>query len=157
MDHNRGVLQTESSNGADVNLQCEKSGSSKPSPSLLSMCKRCNGFYQKATIYRHKLSCSRGTYDTVSVLAVADFQDHDSFGEYILAKFVNDDVGNFCRTDACLMNIGKSLWQKMWRKPGKKTEVKKSVMRHETPGATVSDDERDMRRLAQLFLTMKET
>ena len=137
VDHNRGVLQTERSNGADVNLLCEKSGSSKPSPSLLSMCKRCNGFYQKATFYRHKLSCSRGIDDTVSasVLAVADSQDHDSFGEYILAQFANDDVGNFCRTDACLMNVGKSLWQKMWRKPGKKTEVKNS---------------------AQLFLTMKE-
>ena len=152
VDHNRGVLQTERSNGADVNLLCEKSGSSKPSPSLLSMCKRCNGFYQKATFYRHKLSCSRGIDDTASmdrgsipasVLAVADSQDTDSFGEYILAKFANDDVGNFCRTDACLMKIGKSLWQKMRRKPGKKTEVKKSVMR-------------DMRRLAQLFIAMKE-
>ena len=29
--------------------------------------------------------------------------------------------------------------------------------RHETPGATVSHNERDMRRLAQLFLTMKAT
>ena len=127
VDYNHNVLQTESSNGADVNLLCEKSGSSKPSPSLLSMCKRCNGFYQKATFYRHKLSGSRGIDDTASasVLAVADSQDHDSFGEYILAKFANDDVGNFCRTDACLMNIGKSLWQKMWRKPGKKTEVNK--------------------------------
>ena len=80
---------------------------------------------------------------SATVLTVAESQDQHSFAEFILAKFANDDVGNICRTDVTLMKIGKSLWHDMQRNPGKNTEVKKSVPR-------------DMRHLAQLFLTMKQ-
>ena len=83
--------------------------STTPSQQMTShSIKRCNGFYQKATFYRHKLNCSRGIDDTDSmdkgsisttVLAVVYSQDQDSFAEYILGKFANDDLGNFCRTD----------------------------------------------------------
>ena len=92
--------------------------------------------YQKGTFYRN---CSRRINDTASidkgsisatVLTVADSHEKDSFAEYVLAKFVNDDVGNFCRTDVTLMKIGKSLWQGMRCKPGKKTECGWTTPRH---------------------------
>ena len=38
---------------------------------------------------------------SATVLTVVVSQDQDSFAEYILTKFTDDDVGNVCRTDTC--------------------------------------------------------
>ena len=61
---------------------------------------------------------------SATVLTVADSHNQDSFAEYILAKFANEDVGNVCRTDATLMKIRKSLGQNMRCKPGMRNDVK---------------------------------
>ena len=60
---------------------------------------------------------------SATVLTVADSHNQDSFAEYILAKFANEDVGNVCRTDATLMKIRKSLGQNMRCKPGMREDV----------------------------------
>ena len=117
------------------------------------MCKACLGFYAKTSFYNHRRLCAHKpmlnalTEESDAVisgrtpaylLGISDRNTCSEFQEQICSKFQNDEVGELCKSNKLIQYIGNTWWQKHRRKPGKKTEVRKSVMR-------------DMRRLALLF------
>lgn len=116
------------------------------------ICGNCSGSYAQKYITRHKRTCAEQSDSSASavnlpaeLLTLAKDADiGEDFVADILSKFRNDDIGEMCKNDPVLLQIGRRLWSKQKRKVDKKTEVRKSVMR-------------DMRRLATLYKIMQQT
>ncbi|XP_030840614.1 uncharacterized protein LOC115923643 [Strongylocentrotus purpuratus] len=116
----------------------------------LKMCSNCKGFYSSHFFWHHRKVC-QGDICTpsegvpVNLMEGKDpvYQKHPDFVTDILSRFQNDDVGNTCRTDKVIVNVGHRLWTKHRSKKDKKLEVRKSVMA-------------DMRRLATLYTEFKK-
>ena len=105
VDYNRSVLQTDT----QMLTYFVRNGQKEAITIIVIDVQAMQWLYQKATFYRN---CSHRTNDTASidkgsisatVLTVADLHEQDSSAECVLAKFVNDDVGHFSRTDVTLM------------------------------------------------------
>ena len=112
-----------------------------------TMCDICKGIFSKSYFYLHKQTCTAagGSVPQAVPLEVvfSGANLNEEFTTKILSKFLNDEAGQVCKTDKCLLKIGERLYEKMKAKRDKKMEVKRSVMS-------------DMRRLANLFLKFKE-
>jgi hypothetical protein len=65
--------------------------------------------------------------------------DDDTFRQEILTKFIEDDVGRICKTDAIILLVGRWLFAGSEHKKDKVVEVSKSVSKN-------------MRRLGHLFV-----
>ena len=74
---------------------------------------------------------------------VADGIVSDEFNSGILNTLIDDEVGNLCRSDVVILNVGLRHFDKSKRKLDKLVEVKKSVRN-------------DMRRLATLYIYFKK-
>ena len=85
----------------------------KTTKNELVMCTSCKGFYSKSCFRRHKIYCSTSE-SAVHGAQILNFSENKnySFHQEILSKFRNDDIGNLCRNDELLIQIGKVLWNK---------------------------------------------
>ena len=106
------------------------------------------GFYSKAFFKHHKKRCQGDTTSVACAVPVSLLlskvqvnKDVSEFTKKILSKFRGDDIGEICRSDKVITNIGKRLWTKEMGKQHKKSQVRKSVMAN-------------MRRLASLYTVL---
>ena len=108
-------------------------------------CQGCGGSYAKAYFYRHRAHCASRKPGTaaVSVSAKLVHLDEDESYKMILDSFRNDDIGQVCREDQTIRQVGRLLWQKDRTKVDKSDEVRKTVMT-------------SMRTLAKLFVEMRQ-
>ncbi|KAJ8317766.1 hypothetical protein KUTeg_004679 [Tegillarca granosa] len=109
----------------------------------------CNGVFVKAYISRHKKICKVSESNTDKPIAVplnlvaSEEKLNQNFKESVLAKFLNNDVGNTCRTDPFIIQYGQSRYKRAFSRVDKKLEVRANTMS-------------DMRRLAAFYLCFKE-
>ncbi|XP_071823328.1 uncharacterized protein [Apostichopus japonicus] len=116
----------------------------------LVICGLCKGFYATRYFGRHKAicqgdSCLQACSVPVS-LVTPECRVNQNISEFqrdILRRFKEDEVGEVCRSDPFIVDIGKRLLDASRNKEDKKTEVRKHVMS-------------DMRRLASLYRCFKE-
>ena len=108
-------------------------------------CQGCGGSYAKTYFYRHRAHCGSRKPGTaaVSVSAKLVHLDEDESYKMILDSFRNDDIGQVCREDKTIRQMGRLLWQKDRTKVDKSDEVRKTVMT-------------SMRTLAKLFIEMRQ-
>ncbi|XP_071958628.1 uncharacterized protein [Antedon mediterranea] len=125
----------------DPKYEQERRTTSKKPP---VMCGLCKGFYNRASFSRHKVKCRGKTSANCDHIPMSGIScDLSAFNVEILNRFRTDEVGEICRTDLTLINIGKKFWDKKKNKKDKKLEGRKSVMS-------------DMRRLATLYNFFKK-
>lgn len=110
------------------------------------MCSLCDGFFSRTFFSRHKRICKGGN-SIEAYMVPADFlnPEKEMAEEYqrnVLCKFLNDDIGNMCRRDPVICQVGERLYNKYKRRKDKEVEVKKSVMAL-------------MRRMGGLFIHFK--
>ncbi|XP_041473734.1 AF4/FMR2 family member 1-like [Lytechinus variegatus] len=126
--------------------------SSKKKDSLPVMCSTCDGFFSRSYIKRHSHKCRKEVETAVHGVCIpVTFLQHDhlkknegDFVTEVLTKFRHGKSSQLCQTDPVLAKIGRRLWDKEKKKKNKRAEVRKSVMS-------------DMRRLANLYIHMKDT
>nr|XP_054771810.1 uncharacterized protein LOC129279772 [Lytechinus pictus] len=116
----------------------------------LLICGICKGFYAKKYFSRHHKMCRGDTAIPPSSVSVSLLSTDPNteiscqgFASEILSRIKDDEIGEMCKTDPVIRNIGMRLWERVKRKIDKKNEVRKSVRTN-------------MRRLAALYLTFKE-
>lgn len=101
--------------------------------SCLVMCSTCSGFYSRTYFARHKKLCMGDSAHDPRSLPIKFFSgDKDDtakagFKADILAEFSQDSIGDICRSDAAIIMYGSQMYDKMFAKKDKATEVKKSV------------------------------
>jgi hypothetical protein len=66
-----------------------------------------------------------------------------AFKSNVMAGFINDEIGDICRSDEDIIYFGTKLYEKLEKKADKKQEVQKSVRA-------------DMRRIAKLYAEFKQ-
>ena len=97
-----------------------------------AMCGNCYGFYSKLKIWLHKQQCSKTTNEPIRSLPVSSLvvseETEDPFTkeyeEQVVNCFHTDAIGEICRTDAVLRQLGKSFYAK-----GKDRKVAMADMR----------------------------
>ncbi|XP_030848126.1 uncharacterized protein LOC105437122 isoform X3 [Strongylocentrotus purpuratus] len=116
----------------------------------MTICGLCKGFYSKPYFKRHKRYCRGDTAAEACAVPVSLLmsnvqvnEDVSEFTTEILSKFRDDEIGEVCRTDEVITNIGQRLWSKERSKRDKRSQVRKSVMA-------------SMRRLASLYALFKQ-
>ena len=114
----------------------------------LVMCSGCESFISSSFWSKHHSNCnglSSKRRDAVRVGLLKSIDNGsvtEEFSSSILQSFKNDAIGNICRTDPVILNIGTRLFDKSKKKLDKLSEVKQSVRT-------------DMRRLASLYIHFK--
>ncbi|XP_071500912.1 uncharacterized protein [Diadema antillarum] len=125
----------------------ERKSSSKGN---LVICGSCSGAYAAGYMKKHKRTCVISSESSspslnikASLLQLAQSLDGQFLSE-VLGRFRTDEIGLLCQQDEVLIDIGRRLWNKQKKKMDKRAGVRKSVMT-------------DMRRLAGLYLALKDT
>jgi len=115
-------------------------------PCTVVACGKCSGVFSKAYFWKHKRVCcstQAGVAKATDMKIIQNSLKHgnsltEDFQTTIVQKFSDDEAGNLCKTNNCLLMIGQKLYDKLHAKQDKKMELKRSVMS-------------DMRRLSTLF------
>lgn len=110
------------------------------------MCGGCNSFYSNRSFYKHRLSCCSSNPDPVKpvLLTCNDLHKDQEFVEDILKKFRQTPVGDLCRNDPLIKQVGYRHFSLRRCEKSKRDEVRKCVMS-------------EMRELARLFLQFKSS
>lgn len=131
----------------DIRIQRERSSKLSKEPTVY--CTVCFGFYSSAYFHTHRKLCIKSTESAEilprpakSGLLAVNLDTTEDFKTEILSKFQNNEIGEICRTDECILLFGSRLFEKMKQKQDKAVEVKRSVMQ-------------DMRRVAHLYVEFK--
>ena len=108
-------------------------------------CTKCDGSYARRFFYRHRARCVGPASNNPKPCSArfVHLRADDQFTQ-ILERFHRDEVGEVCRSDATIQQIGRLLWDKDKAKVDKTDEVRKSVMTA-------------MRSLARLFIEVRKT
>ncbi|XP_022098212.1 uncharacterized protein LOC110983333 isoform X2 [Acanthaster planci] len=106
------------------------------------MCGECRGFYSQTRIWQHKQIChSTAIVKVCSVPAKSlkntSNSEDQKFQVTVLDRFRSDAIGEVCREDTMIKEVGKKLWAKSIRR-------EKSIIMN------------DMRRLGHLVVKMRE-
>ena len=130
------------------NPQLQRERRRKFSSADLVMCNYCNGFFARKHFWRHKEGCKGDSAAVpiavpVELLKKTDVAVSDEFRDNILSKFIGDDVGKLCMSDATIVLVGSRLYDKMKAKKDKVKEVRNSVRM-------------DMRRIGRLYMHFRE-
>ena len=86
--------------------------------SSLVMCGNCHGFYSRSRVWRHKQVCHSTVVSKVSAVPITSLRNINNkaigarFQSTILDKFRSDTVGEVCRTDKLIIQVGQKLWSK---------------------------------------------
>ena len=92
-------------------------------------CQRCDGSYARRYFHRHQAHCQNERESRPEPVAASRVHLHlDGGFNKIIESFYHDEIGEVCRTDATIQQVGKLLWNKEKAKVDKKDEVRKSVM-----------------------------
>ena len=108
------------------------------------VCSKCRGMFSRKYFWQHKRACGTESVAAPVGLDIHTFGNADAslsegFKTTILSRFLEDEVGNFIRSNETIKMIGQRLYDRAQSKQDKKSEVKKSVMM-------------DLRRLSTLYL-----
>ncbi len=147
-----GILKVNLTLAMDKNaiLLCQKRGKAIRAIKDSVTCSICKGFYSRKTYKKHHCS---GSLKKVEVAAVPmpactvllnTQEQADEFNNSLLNKFVQDEAGELCRKDELIRLVGEHLFRNAVSRGPKKTDMRKNAMR-------------DMRRLARIFLHVKES
>jgi len=95
--------------------------------SNIQMCSKCNGFYQRAVMWKHKLLCSAVGRVAVAegipfVESTTDNElNSDEYVSKIISRFHADEIGQLCMTDCMIKTVGKIMWERTSKRDGKCT------------------------------------
>ena len=91
----------------------------------VSMCGYCNGFFATKYIWKHKRKCpkaeSGASFKPMLPLTLLKPENEKptEFEENILQRFRDNPVGNLCRSDRVVKEVGKRQWAKSIKKDRK--------------------------------------
>ena len=93
-------------------------------------CSKCHITIQKRSFYRHRKVCAAKTRSHINtIFSLRTFNSNlpshlsEDYKFNILEKFRNDYIGNLCRSDTILIEIGKVFFGKIRRKKDKRVRV----------------------------------
>ncbi|XP_022111566.1 LOW QUALITY PROTEIN: uncharacterized protein LOC110990770 [Acanthaster planci] len=136
--YKENIRRMKSSEGSSCELMRERNQGT----SEIVMCGSCHGFYSMSRIWRHKQVCHSTAVRKVSSVPVSSLRNAGShnidakFQSSILDQFRTDTVGEICRTDTMIIQVGKKLWSRSVNR-------EKSIIMN------------DMRRLGNLLVKMR--
>ena len=114
----------------------------------LVVCNTCNAMLVRQHFYRHKRLC-RGDSALnpvalpLALLCSVKSNISQDFRDNILGKFLDDDIGQICRSDETIIAVGCRFYDKEKRKADKIDDVRRGVRM-------------DMRRIARMYIAFKD-
>ena len=110
-------------------------------------CGSCGKMVGSRGLSKHKKNCIsnhlNGVTFPITMLEVPVNVD-DNFKQHIVNKFLEDEIGSFCRSDEIILTVGNIFYRAVRRKKDKKIQVRKSLRS-------------DMRRFARLYMNMNKS
>ena len=91
-------------------------------------CDKCNGFFSRRNLYRHKCNVDRGARVQVRGRALLP-SEHDAAAglERILCRLNDDDVGNAVREDDLILEYGKRLYSRLGHEPHQHAHIREKM------------------------------
>jgi len=97
-------------------------------PCTVVACGKCSGVFSKAYFWKHERVCCSTQAGVAKAIVVKIIQNSIKHGNSltkdfqttIVQKFSDDETGNLCKTNNCLLMIGQKLHDKLHAKQDKK-------------------------------------